>query len=233
MLPHVARTICYGALAARWRRSGSRRQPRPRHRHHRLPGPRLLRLANARSIPIAQRIAERFADLDRAARHRRAEDQDLRLHQRLRPSPCRPHRHPRRRQEGRGVLPDHARRLGDRDRLARRHPRARRSPTTRSSTRSRPLVDTYLGNCAATASASSTPIAASASSRSRRGSMPLIKNGRIRRRTRAIAVADDEPLPADGRGDRVARALARRARGAAGARRRRSACGCAAAEPPR
>ena len=39
------------------------------------------------------------------------------------------------------------------------------------------IVDTYLGLRAATASASSTPIAASASRRSRRRSMPLIKHG--------------------------------------------------------
>ena len=36
-----------------------------------------------------------------AGEDRRAEDQDLRLHQRLRPSPCRPYRHPRPRQAGR------------------------------------------------------------------------------------------------------------------------------------
>ena len=58
--------------------------------------------------------------IDRQQRDRRAEDQDLRLHQCLRPSPCRPYRHSRRRQEGRGILPDHARRLRRRDRLDRR-----------------------------------------------------------------------------------------------------------------
>ena len=67
------------------------------------PGLDYCALANARSIPIAQDIAERFADAERAARDRRAEDQDLRLHQCLRPPPCRPYRHSRRREEGRGV----------------------------------------------------------------------------------------------------------------------------------
>ena len=59
------------------------------------PGLDYCALANARAIPIAQHIAERFAD--RAGRDRRAEDQDQRLHQRLRPPPRRPHRHPGRR----------------------------------------------------------------------------------------------------------------------------------------
>ena len=59
------------------------------------PGLDYCALANARSIPIAQRISERLGRP--AGRHRRAEDQDLRLHQRLRPPPRRPHRHPGRR----------------------------------------------------------------------------------------------------------------------------------------
>ena len=67
------------------------------------PGLDYCDLANARSIPIAQRISERFADLDAAGGSRRSQDQDLRLHQCLRPSPCRTHRHSGRRQEGRRI----------------------------------------------------------------------------------------------------------------------------------
>ena len=65
ILPHVALDdlpAVHEALAAT---TGSPRQCRPRHRHHRLPGLDYCALANARSIPIAQRISERFADHDR------------------------------------------------------------------------------------------------------------------------------------------------------------------------
>ena len=73
------------------------------HRHHRLPRPRLLRSRQCALHP--DRAGHRRA-LRRSrppARDRRAEDQDLRLHQCLRPSSRRPYRHPRRRQEGRGI----------------------------------------------------------------------------------------------------------------------------------
>ncbi len=59
------------------------------------PGGDFCSLANAKSIPVAEAIQRRFDDLD--YQHR--------LHEFLRPPPCRPHRHPRRRQAGRGVLP--------------------------------------------------------------------------------------------------------------------------------
>ena len=65
------------------------------------PGLDYCALANARSIPVAQRISNAFRRARAPARHRRPEDQDLGLHQRLRPSSRRPHRHPRRRQERR------------------------------------------------------------------------------------------------------------------------------------
>jgi sulfite reductase (NADPH) hemoprotein beta-component len=58
------------------------------------PGMDYCALATARSIPVAQRISERFGA---AERHWRSEDQDFRLHQRLRPPSCRPYRHSRRR----------------------------------------------------------------------------------------------------------------------------------------
>ena len=88
-------------------------------RHHRLPRPRLLR---ARDGALdSDRPADRRGIRRRGARQgdRAAEDQDLRLHQRLRPSSCRPYRHPRPRARGRGDLPDHARRFGRRDGLDR------------------------------------------------------------------------------------------------------------------
>jgi sulfite reductase (NADPH) hemoprotein beta-component len=74
------------------------------------PGLDYCSLANARSIPVAQKIASGFASRQ-AGRDRRTEAQDFGLHQRLRPSPRRPHRHPRRRPQGRGELPAAARRL--------------------------------------------------------------------------------------------------------------------------
>ena len=61
------------------------------------PGLDFCALANARSIPVAQRISRHFADQPTRARDRRSADQDLRLHQCLRPSPCRPYRHSGRR----------------------------------------------------------------------------------------------------------------------------------------
>ena len=61
------------------------------------PGMDYCALATARSIPVAQSISERFADLDRQLDIGELNHQHLRLHQRLRPSPCRPYRHPRRR----------------------------------------------------------------------------------------------------------------------------------------
>ncbi len=85
------------------------------------PGLDYCDLANARSIPIAQKIAKRFEKLERQQGDRRAEDQDQRLHQCLRPPSCRPYRHPGRRQEGRGILPAGAGRFGCRGRLHRHH----------------------------------------------------------------------------------------------------------------
>ncbi len=69
------------------------------------PGLDYCALANARSIPVAQRISNHFAELARQHDIGDLEDQDLGLHQRLRPSSRRPHRHPRRRQERGRTLP--------------------------------------------------------------------------------------------------------------------------------
>ena len=91
------------------------------------PGLDYCSLANARSIPIAQEITRRFRNHRAGARPRPAAHQYFRLHQCLRPSPCRPYRHSRRREERRGVLSDHARRQGRRERHARYTDRARRA----------------------------------------------------------------------------------------------------------
>ena len=105
------------------------------------PGLDYCALANARSIPVAQRISNHFAEPGAPARHRRPEDQDLGLHQRLRPSPRRPHRHPGRRQERGRTLPDQpGRRRRFRQDRARHDPRSRRRRPTRSSRPSTALV---------------------------------------------------------------------------------------------
>ena len=103
---------------ARVRRPGDA-QRRADQRHHRLPRPRLLR-AGDRALDSRRPAPSRALRRRRArARDRAAEDQDFRLHQRLRPSSRRPHRHSRPRARRRRDLPDHARRLGRRDRVDR------------------------------------------------------------------------------------------------------------------
>ena len=80
-------------------------QHRPAHRPDRLPGRRLLR---PRQRQVA---ADRGGDPGSVRRsrppprHRRDRPQHLRLHQLVRPPPLRAHRHPRRRQGRRGVVP--------------------------------------------------------------------------------------------------------------------------------
>ena len=143
------------------------------------PGLDYCALATARSIPIAQRISERFGDGPRARRHRAAEDQDLRLHQRLRPPSRRPHRHSRPREIGRRDLSDHARRLGRRER-----PRSARSPARASARKTvvdaiETIVDTYLEPQRTGRETSSTPTAASAWRRSRRRSTSATRIGHL------------------------------------------------------
>ena len=85
------------ALAGARRGGAGHGQSRSHQRHHRLPGPRLLQPCQC---PLDPCRAEDRAALRRPrapARSWRTQAQDLGLHQRLRPSPCRPHRHPRRR----------------------------------------------------------------------------------------------------------------------------------------
>ena len=136
------------------------------------PGMDYCALATARSIPVAQEIAETLRRPRPAARHRAAEDQDLGLHQRLRPPPRRPYRHPRARPGGGGELPDHPRRRRHRDRGDRREGRARlRLRRGRAGGRA---ADRGLSRPAAGAGRDlpRRPTAGSASSRSRRRSIP-------------------------------------------------------------
>ena len=105
VLPHV-RIADLKTVWQRWSRPGSRRRTSTSISDIiACPGLDYCSLANARSIPIAQKIAAALRRTGAAARSGRAQAQDQRLHQRLRPPPCRAHRHSGRRQEGRGELP--------------------------------------------------------------------------------------------------------------------------------
>ena len=87
--------ICSAPMAWRLPTSGSSRISSP------VPGLDYCNLANARAIPVAQRhLGSGSKDLEPAARYRRAQGEDLRLHQCLRSPSCRPYRNSRRRQEG-------------------------------------------------------------------------------------------------------------------------------------
>ncbi len=146
-------------------------QSEPHHRHHRLPRPRLLRAGQCAFDLVAQNISTPLRLAGAPARHRRAEAEDLRLHQCLRPPPCRPYRHSRRREEGRRTLPGHARRLRRREHLDRRDHRPRLRPR-RDHRRDRDGSSRPISACGSTATRnSSTPTAASAQRRSRRRSM--------------------------------------------------------------
>ena len=128
VLPHVRKADLYALWQELDAAGLADRQPRSGQRHHRLPGPRLLQ---PRQCPLDPGRAEDRRALRRPrppARTRRAQAQDLGLHQRLRPSPRRPHRHPRGRSQGRRELPAAARRQRRRGYLARQdhRPRLRR-----------------------------------------------------------------------------------------------------------
>ncbi len=69
------------------------------------PGGDFCSLANAKSIPIAEAIQRRFDDLDYLHDIGELDLNISRLHERLRPSPRRPHRRARRRQERLRVVP--------------------------------------------------------------------------------------------------------------------------------
>ena len=138
------------------------------------PGLDYCALANARSIPVAQRLSRTLRRSGPPGGDRRTEDQDFRLHQRLRPPPCRPYRHSGRRPEGRGILPDHAGRLG---RRKYRHRRDRRPGLFRRRGRRRGRA------------ASSTPISPTGTRRRKASSPPIA--GSARRRSRRRFMADD------------------------------------------
>ena len=110
ILPHVA----LDDLPALMRRWPLRASPPPMRGWSQTSSPAPGSII-ARSPPPARsrsRSGSRCGSPSRSGNmNRRAQDQDLGLHQRLRPSPCRRHRHPRRREEGRGVLPADAGRL--------------------------------------------------------------------------------------------------------------------------
>ncbi len=148
------------------------------------PGGDFCSLANAKSIPIAQAIAQRFDDLDYPARHRRHRAEHLGLHQRLRPSPHRQHRRAGRRQGRQRVVPGL-----DRRRARRQQQRSARSSARRSRRQQMPeVIDRLLAGLSARArsraSVSSTPRAASASRRSRNSCMP--------RRSQAAEFAEED-----------------------------------------
>src|SRR6202022_1969225 len=108
-----------GAVASAGQKRPGDAERKPGLRHHRLPGPGLLRACQCALDPDragmdAALFQSRHRQSDRPAAH-----QYLRMHQRLRPSSCRPHRHSRRREERRGILSDHDRRPRRRKRRGR------------------------------------------------------------------------------------------------------------------
>ena len=97
VLPHVKLDDLPAVFQALQAAGTGHAQRGPGHRHHRLPGPRLLR---ARQRPLDPDRPGPVAPAGRprpAGKDRRAADQDVGLHQRLRPPPRRPHRHAGRR----------------------------------------------------------------------------------------------------------------------------------------
>ena len=134
----------------------------------RLPRHGLLRAGHGPVDPDRAGDRHPFRRAQARARDRRHEDQDLGLHQCLRPPPRGPYRHPRARSRGRRELPGHAgRRRARRTRPSARAP-APVSRPTRSSRRSSGS-SMPISSCAkARKRPSCKPIAASEWSRSRR-----------------------------------------------------------------
>ena len=97
-------SCCRTSASTKCRRSGGAgrgwsggREHRPHHRHNRLSGSRLLRPGQCPLHSDRPDDQQTFRGSSVADRDRRTAHQYIRLHQRLRPSPCRAHRHPRRR----------------------------------------------------------------------------------------------------------------------------------------
>ena len=88
------------------------------HRHYRVSRSRLLQSRQCALDPDRAGNHPALQQARAGAQSRPPAHQHFRLHQCLRASPCRPHRHSRRREERRGVLSDHARRQGRRKRPA-------------------------------------------------------------------------------------------------------------------
>jgi sulfite reductase (NADPH) hemoprotein beta-component len=99
ILPHVHKADLPALYAACARRAGHR-QCRADLRHHRLPRHGLLRAGHGPVDPHRAGDRDPVRGAEAGTRCRRAEDQDLGLHQCLRASPCRPYRHSRARRAG-------------------------------------------------------------------------------------------------------------------------------------
>ena len=94
---------------------------RPPHRHRLLPGRRLLLARQCQVDPDRRGDPAALRRSRLPVRPRRPRAQHVGLHERLRPPSRRQHRHPRRRQERRGVVPDlDRRRAGQRRRRSAR-----------------------------------------------------------------------------------------------------------------
>ena len=114
------------------------------HRHDLLPGARFLQPGQCRLDRHRQadpRALQRFRLPLRPRPHR---DQDVRLHECLRPPPRRPHRHPRRRQARRGVVPDHPRWFGRQQQPRWARSSVRRWPRMQWPKPSRRILDVYV-----------------------------------------------------------------------------------------
>ncbi len=127
VLPHVAQRDLPGAVAGARRDRRRHAQCRAGLRHHRLSRPRLLQPCQRTLDPGRRGDHAPLQGSRPRPRPRTAAHQHIGLHQRLRPSSRRPHRHPRRREERPGILPGDDRRPGRRGRPARHHTRSGRA----------------------------------------------------------------------------------------------------------
>ena len=125
ILPHVARADLKAIYDALVEIGLATANLQPDIGHHRVPGPRLLRAGHGTLDPDRAGDLATLRLAGTAARDRRAEAEDLRLHQCLRPPPCRPYRHSRRREERLRALSGDARRIGRREHVGRRDHRPR------------------------------------------------------------------------------------------------------------
>ena len=189
VLPHVRLDDVPEIFAAADDAGPRHAECRPHHRHLWLPRPRLLRAGHCALDPDRAGDRRRISPIREAEGDRRVQHQDLRLHQRLRPSSCRQYRHSGAGEEGRGILPDHHRRRSGRELRARRIARPRPAGGAGAGS-DRQASSRSISRSASRARASSKPIAASASRRSRprsRRSPMLLLDARVRRTTPSCA----------------------------------------------